>query len=428
MRILLVSPWDPRHVRFRSPLKFLISFPGLTLPLLKALVPQDLDAEVVVFDEFADKRVPEGKFDVVGISATVADTPRAFELADMFKARGSFVVLGGHFPTLLPDEALQHADAVVQGTASECWPRLLRDFAAGHTDRIYSDAPDTPFPDVYADRSVTRTPPYAPVCTMVASEGCPNHCSFCLISSLAPFRHRAVESVVSELRFVERRNIIFHDPNFFADRRYALQLMKEMEPLRLRWGCTATVAFGFDDELMTAAKRAGCYGVLIGFESLNRETLLDVDKKFAQPEEYRQAIENIHRHGMTINGTFILGLDTDTERDLELLPARVRSLGVDLPIFFVLTPAPGSQLFRDLDAQGRIIDYDLSHYTHAAVVYQPLSVTPERLAALYRQAWAKTYTMSGIIRRVFGTPGTSPLQKLVVLAMNLGFKFLGRDY
>jgi len=428
MRILLVSPWDARHVRFRSPLKFLISFPALTLPLLKALVPKDLNAEVVVFDEFADKRLPEGRFDVVGISAMVAESQRAFELAGMFKARGSFVVLGGHFPTLLPDEALEHADAVVRGTASECWPRLLRDFAGGHADRVYSDAPDVPLPDVYADRSVTRTPPYAPVCTMVASEGCPNHCSFCLIASLARFRHRPVESVVAELRFVKRRNIIFHDPNFFADRRYALELMKAMEPLRLRWGCTATVSFGFDDELMTAAKRAGCYGVLIGFESLNRETLVGVNKKFAEPGDYRRAIENIHRHGMTINGTFILGLDTDTERDLELLPARVRSLGVDLPIFFVLTPAPGTRLFRDLDAEGRIIDHDLSHYTHAAVVFTPKNVTPERLAALYRAAWDETYTIVGIVRRVFGTPGTSPLQKLVVLAMNLGFKFLGRDY
>jgi len=346
----------------------------------------------------------------------------------MYRSRGSFVVLGGHFPTLLPDEALEHADAVVQGTATECWPRLLRDFAAGHTDRIYRDAPDTPYPDVYPDRSITRTPPYAPVCAMVASEGCPNHCSFCLISSLAPFRHRPVESVVAELRHVKRRNIIFHDPNFFADRRYTLELLEAMRPLRLRWGCTATVAFGFDDELMAAAKRAGCYGVLIGFESLNRETLLGVNKKFAEPREYRQAIENIHRHGMTINGTFILGLDTDTETDLQLLPSRVRSLGIDLPIFFVLTPAPGSQLFRDLEAEGRIIDDDLAHYTHAAVVYRPTNVTPERLAYHYRNAWDGTYTFAGIVRRVFGTKATSPLQKLVVLAMNLGFKFLGRDY
>ena len=108
--------------------------------------------------------------------------------------------------------------------------------------------------------------------------------------------------------------------------------------------------------------------------------------------------------------------------------ARVRSLGIDLPIFFVLTPAPGSQLFRDLEAENRVIDHDWSHYTHAAVVFQPKNVTPAQLAVYYRQAWDKTYTFAGIVGRVFGTPGTSPLQKLVVLAMNLGFKFLGRDY
>ena len=427
MRMLLVSPWDSRRLRYRSSLSFLISYPPLTLPTLAALVPLELNAEIVVFDEISDKVLPDGAFDIVGITVISSESTRAYEIADHYRESGAFVVLGGYHVSFLPDEALEHADAIVTGEGLAAWPKLLRDFAAGVPGRVYDDGDatisDRPFPM----REILKSRAYAPIDTIIASNGCPNNCAFCSIKKLANYSNRPVDEVIKELRSLRRRNVVFFDPNFFVNRPYVLELMKAMQPLRLRWGATATIDFGFDSELMEAARKAGCNGVLIGFESLNMAALRGANKKFCNPESYRQAIENIHRHRITINGTFVLGLDEDTEEDLLALPDRIRELGIDLPIYFILTPTPGNSLYYEMKAQGRILTDDWSRYTQADVVFQPQKMTPEQLQTLYYRAWRKTYSIWNVLRRVFRAPGASFIHKIIVLSMNVGFKFMGKD-
>jgi len=425
--MLLVSPWDSRRLRYRSSLSFLISYPPLTLPTLAALVPLELNAEIVVFDEISDKVLPDGAFDIVGITVISSESTRAYEIADHYRESGAFVVLGGYHVSFLPDEALEHADAIVTGEGLAAWPKLLRDFAAGVPGRVYNDGDatisDRPFPM----REILKSRAYAPIDTIIASNGCPNNCAFCSIKKLANYSNRPVDEVIKELRSLRRRNVVFYDPNFFVNRPYVLELMKAMQPLRLRWGATATIGFGFDSELMEAARKAGCNGVLIGFESLNTAALRGANKKFCNPESYRHAIENIHRHRITINGTFVLGLDEDTEEDLLALPDRIRELGIDLPIYFILTPTPGNSLYYEMKAQGRILTDDWSRYTQADVVFQPQKMTPEQLQTLYYRAWRKTYSIWNVLRRVFRAPGASFIHKIIVLSMNVGFKFMGKD-
>jgi radical SAM superfamily enzyme YgiQ (UPF0313 family) len=428
MKILLISPWDKRRLRYRSPLSFLISYPPLTLPMLAALVPSELNAEIIVHDEISDKKTPLGTFDVVGITVIASESTRAYELADYYRGQGAFVVLGGYHVTFLPDEALEHADAIVSGEGLAAWPKLLRDFAANKlSGNVYfdGDMPVTNKP--IPKRDILKSRAYAPVDTILASNGCPNKCAFCSIKKMAQFSCRPVDEVITELHSLKHRLIIFYDPNFFANRSYALELMKAMEPLRLRWGATATVDFGFDDELMKAARKSGCYGVLIGFESLNAAALSGANKSFSNPDRYREAIENIHRHRMTINGTFVIGLDEDTEEGLAALPDGVRKLGIDLPIYFILTPTPGNTLYHEMKAQDRLLTDDWSRYTQAEVVFKPQNMTPEQLLILYRHAWRRTYTLWSILRRVLRAPGASLHHKLVVLCLNVGFKFMGRD-
>ena len=428
MKILLISPWDKQRLRYRSPLSFLISYPPLTLPMLAALVPSELNAEITVYDEISDKKPPAGPFDVVGITVIASESIRAYELADYYRGLGAFVVMGGYHVSFMPNDALKHADAIVTGEGLTAWPKLLSDIAAGTaTKRVYADS-DTPSscrPN--PKREIMTSRAYAPVDTVIASSGCPNKCAFCSIKELAPYSRRPVDEVIAELRGLKRRFIIFFDPNFFADRTYALELMKAMKPLRLRWGATATVDFGFDDELIKAAQKSGCNGVLIGFESLNAAALAGADKSFGKPELYRQAIGNIHRHRMTINGTFVIGLDEDTTEDLTALPDNVRKLGIDLPIYFILTPTPGNTFYHEMKAQGRILTDDWSRYSQADVVFAPKNMTPEQLLTLYRNAWRKTYTLWNVLRRVFRAPGASLYHKTLVLCVNIGFKFMGRD-
>ena len=429
MKILLISPWDKRRWRYRSPLSFMISYPPLALPMLAALAPAELNPEITVYDEISDRKPPPGPFDVVAITVLTSESVRAYELADYYRGLGAFVVLGGYHVTFLPQEALEHADAVVTGEGIAAWPKLLRDIAAGTvTDRIYNDK-GAPPPESrpVPRRSILKSRAYAPIDTIIASSGCPNDCNFCSIKMMAPHSCRPVDEVIAELRGLKRSNVIFYDPNFFASRENALKLMKAMEPLRLRWGATATADFGLDEELMTAAQKSGCNGVLIGFESLNAAALEGANKDFGDAGSYKQIIENIHRHRMSINGTFVVGLDNDTEDDLLALPDAVSELGIDLPLFFLLTPMPGNALHAEMKEQGRILTYDWSRYSHADIVFQPKNMTPERLMELYLRTWKKAYSFRSIIKRAFRSPGTSFQHRIVVLFMNIGFKFLGRD-
>ena len=428
MRVLLVSPWDKLRRRYRSLLSALISYPPLTLPTLAALVPEELCAEITVYDEISDRKLPKGPFDIVGITVIAPESARAYELADYYRGLGSFIVLGGYHATFMQEEALMHADAVVAGEGLAAWPALLRDFASGGPVRqVYSDEGMAPARRPVPRRGILTSRAYAPVDTMLVSNWCPNGCSFCSISKMGRRSNRSVDDVIAELRGLRRRHVIFYDPNFFSDRPYVLELMKAMEPLRLRWGATATIGFGFDEELLEAARKAGCHGVLIGFESLDPSAVKSANKGFCDPASYRQAVENIHRHRMTINGTFVLGLDGETEEGLAALPDRVRDIGIDLPIYFILTPTPGNALYHEMKAQGRILTDDWSRYTQADVVFQPQNMAPERLLALYRHAWGRTYSFRNILYRVFHAPGASFYHKAFVLCMNIGFKFIGRD-
>ncbi|MCL1897015.1 MAG: radical SAM protein, partial [Clostridiales bacterium] len=115
MRVLLVSPWDRRRRRYRSLLSALISYAPLTLPTLAALVPEELGAEIVVYDEISDRKLPVGPFDIVGITVIAPESVRAYELADYYRGLGSFTVLGGYHATFMQEEALMHADAIVTG-------------------------------------------------------------------------------------------------------------------------------------------------------------------------------------------------------------------------------------------------------------------------------------------------------------------------
>lgn len=428
MRILLISPWDKGRRRYRSRLSFLISYPPLTLPTLAALVPPELSAEILVYDEISDKKPPQGPFDLVAITVITSESLRAYELADYYRESNAFVVLGGYHVTFLPEEALEHGDAVVTGEGLIAWPKLLREFAKGElTGRIYDDGDEEADVKPIPRRDVLKSRSYAPVDTVIASRGCPNNCMFCAIRKMGEHSRRPVDEVINELRGLKRKFVIFYDPNFFADRARAMELLEAMEPLRLRWGAAATIEFGFDEELMDAAKRAGCNGVLIGFESLNTEALKNVNKKFCDPGSYRRAVENIHRRDITVNGTFVIGLDEDRPENLVALPAGVLDIGVDLPIFFILTPVPGNALYDEFKAQGRILTDDWSRYTQADVVFRPKNMSPEGLFVAYERVWRESYSFSNMIRRVFRAPGASFRHRLIVFCMNLGFKFLGRD-
>jgi radical SAM superfamily enzyme YgiQ (UPF0313 family) len=177
---------------------------------------------------------------------------------------------------------------------------------------------------------------------------------------------RPVEQVVEEIRSLHTKTVVFYDPNFFGKRDYAMALMKAMEPLHILWASDATADFGYDHELMELAYRSGCRGVVIGLESLNAQSLSGVNKRFFETDKYEEIIRNIHSHGIAVNGCFVLGFDSDTEEELLDIPARVERLGLDLCKFAILTPYPGTGVYRQMDREGRITskNWDLYNQHH----------------------------------------------------------------
>ena len=427
MNILLVQPWSASDRSYRSRLACLISYAPLTLATLKALIPKNLEAQVDVCDEIAcDVKRYRKHYDIVAITFQTSVALRAYEIAAYFKEKGAYIVMGGYHPTYMREEALLHADTVIVGAGEYAWPRFLRDFKMDKPERLY-DMQDVRGEDmVQPDRSAIPRRRYFKYPAVLANRGCPNHCDFCVISDMwRKCGARPVKDVIQEIKGLKSRNIIFFDPNFFALRSYAIELMGELEKLHIRWAGSATVNAAFDSELMERAKRSGCKGLLVGLESLNPSTLKQAKKGFNDPDRYREAIRRMQSYGISVNGCFVLGMDGDTEELLLSLPEQVRYLNLNLARFAILTPVPNSPLFKRLEEEGRLLTKDWSQYSQHKAVYQPRNMSPERLEEIYRWVWKETYTFKNIFGRVRKVPGTTLLEKLVCMGVNIGFKYLG---
>ncbi|MBQ8039387.1 MAG: B12-binding domain-containing radical SAM protein [Lachnospiraceae bacterium] len=427
MNILLIQPWHSEDRSYRSRLSCLVSYAPLTLATLSALIPKDIICDLDVCDEISGKVNYEKKhYDVVAITSQTSVAKRAYELAGFFKAKGSHVVLGGYHPTYMPEEAAEYADTVIVGAAEYSWPQFLRDYCDGRPQKIY-DMQNVKGEDIVdADRSVIPKRKYLKYPAVIANRGCPNACEFCVISEM--WRHctpRPVKDVIGEIKKLNSRMITFFDPNIFAVRDYAIELMTELAKLNIMWAGSATINAAYDTELMELAKKSGCAGLLVGLESLNKDTLKKSGKGFNDPNKYKEAISIMQSYGLSVNGCFVLGMDGDTEELLLSLPEQVKYLNLNLARFSILTPVPNSPLYKRLEKEGRLLTKDWSKYNQHQSVYKPTHMSPQRLEEIYRQVWKETYSFKNMFIRFKNLPNRTLKEKLVCMGANLGFKYLG---
>jgi len=427
MRILLVLAGDNTYTygKLRHNRAF---YAPLTLTALAGLVPRELDPEITLVDEGVQQLPPEDSaFDVVGISCAVSAAPRAYALARSYRARGAFVVLGGPHPTALPEEAAEHADAVVAGPAERAWPALLRQVASGDRPRGILREPARAMEGRVAlpRRDLLPSRRYLTTGTVQASRGCGNRCAFCSICSA--WEHQAVTrpvgDVVDEIRAMRRASIVFLDPNLLGDRAYAKELLTALAPLRVRWRGPATIDIADDPELLQLAVRSGCTGLLFGLETNNDANLKDVGKGFNQASRYREIISTLHECRIQVLGCFVLGFDHDTLESLNALPDFIDEIGVDVTRLALLTPFPGTKLFDRLDSEGRILTRDWRLYDTEHVVFQPGNLVPEDLLRCYHQTWDEVYRLTRVGRRAWRRSlGSGPLEGIANLVVNTAFK------
>jgi radical SAM superfamily enzyme YgiQ (UPF0313 family) len=422
LRIVLISPKGPlyRHRGgiFRQTLRYM----PLTLPTLTALVPPELNAEVVCLDEgISDVDPARIEADLVGLTTITGTAMRAYELAGTLRSRGIPVVLGGPHVTLIPDDAQPHADSIVVGYAEDEWPRLLRDFVAGRLQPRYTQSPSLdlagrPLPD----RRVLNRWRYLTDNVFEATRGCVHNCSFCVVPAAwgrKPYQ-KPVEEVVADIRRQKARKAIFIDLNLIADKAYAERLFEALVPLSIQWYGLATTLLADDLPLLDLAARSGCRGLLMGLESIEQKNLRHNHKSFNDPARYREVVQRLHERRIALQGCFVFGLDEDTP-DIFLKTARFAvEAKIDLPRFAIVTPFPGTGLYKELDSRGRILTRNWELYDGQHVVFQPAQMTVQQLQEGTERAWKYAYSWGNMARRLRHT--AAPWH--VALLTNLGYR------
>lgn len=338
--------------------------------------------------------LPADDPDLVMIAVWTVLAPSAYELADWYRDRGVPVVLGGVHASLLPGEARRHADAVVTGEAESILHEVLAAAAAGRLRPIYDGVWGgmDQVPGIAEYRDLYDAPMYrrVPVHSLQTSRGCRFNCSYCSVIRIngRGMRHMDVDRAVEELREIRSLRpripggapIFILDDDLMAEPGYAKSLFEGLVRARVRapYLIQASTGFGRDEELLDLASRAGVLTVFIGFESLERESLVEANKK-NRPGEYAELVNRIHRHGIGVSAGMIFGFDSDGPDVFDYTVDQLERIGVDSARFTALTPLPGTQVFADYFTAGRIVDFDWGHYDGMRAVIEPMNMTRSQL-------------------------------------------------
>ncbi|NCA76420.1 MAG: B12-binding domain-containing radical SAM protein [Alphaproteobacteria bacterium] len=331
----------------------------LALPTVAALTPDHY--EIHIYDEEVEDLPRNIKPDIVGITTLAATSVRASELGDRFRSLGSKVVFGGPYASYNTAEMLKHGDSVVVGEAEGKWEECLRNFESGAMRQIY-DAPG------FTDYKVQKAPRWDLVnmkrifqVAIQVSRGCPFNCDFCLVSKIfgRKMRYREISNVVEEIKAAPSRYFFFVDDNLTINKRYAKELMKAIIPLKISWGCMCSLDVATDEELLRLMAEAGCFNILIGFESLNPDSLDHAQKHHNKGGTiYAEAIRKIHAAGIHINASFVVGFDNDTLEEFDRIFAFTLEHHLPNVNLHLLNAPPGTVLFERYQKEGRIPDCD----------------------------------------------------------------------
>jgi len=383
-----------------APLRARIFRFSLLTPLsVAAAAPPDV--EVSVIDENVEPVDLDADVDLVGISFMTFNAPRAYELARRFRERGRTVIFGGYHPTLLPEEAAEHCDAVCVGAAEPNVPRMIEDWRSGRLQRFYRH-PQREFRSAPVDFGLIRGRQYMTATLVQATRGCRNRCEFCSVSAFSAYSllQKPVDEVVEEIRDAGRRRVLFIDDSLSADPVYLRELLQALVPLRVHWYSQMGFNVTGDAGLLDLMQQSGCRGVFIGLESLSQTSLEETRKGFNRAADYQDGIHRLHQRGIAVIGAFVLGYDHDGRDVFDRTLRFLVEAEVDALQLTVLTPFPGTPLHRKLEQEGRLVDRDWEHYDLGHVVFAPRNFDAAELRAGHDRILARFYSWPWILRRL----------------------------
>ncbi|MFH1506202.1 MAG: radical SAM protein [archaeon] len=429
-KLLLISPTERVRTKGFSLRKSgtrMLTVPPLGLASVAALTSDDFDISLI--DERVEDIDFNHKADLVAISTLTASAPRAYYIADRFRKKGLPVVMGGIHPSALPDEAIQHADAVLIGEAEGAWQQLLLDFKKGKLKKFYKNET---LPDVKdiprARRDIFKKHKYTSINTLQITRGCPMNCEFCSVTKFfgATHRQRQVDDVIEEIKemkktkqsfsinpitslvsyAVNKFNIfIFTDDNIFGNPKYAEELFRKLIPLKIHWSGQASITVARNEKLLELAAKSGCTVLFIGFESISDQGLKNMGKTWNKGdktavETYEEAIKKIHKYGIGIQGAFILGYGDKGMPVIKKTIDFIEKNHLEMVQFTVPTPLPGTRLYEKLEKEGRLLHKDWSKYDTGHVVFEPEGISAAELQKQLEWATHRVYSFKSIFKRV----------------------------
>ncbi len=414
MKLELISPkkktsenerefWDYKFLSMVRGRKMYAIAP-LALPTLAALTPPDV--EVNITDENIEDIDFDKDVDIVGITSNTFLAPRAYEIADAFCQRGVTVVLGGIHPSMLPQEAIRHADAVVIGEGENVWTDFISDYRQDNLQQFYVSSERPSLNNQPVPRwDLLKNENYA-LSVLQTTRGCPYNCEFCSVKAFlgGKYRYKPSSQVIREIEVlvnVGKKVLFFADDNFVGNKRHIKELLGELIPPKITYMSQVSIDIAKNDELLRLSAESGCKRVIIGFESIIQDNLKQIKKdKSYRTQEYMESIKRIQSYGIEVEGSFIFGCDFDDESIFERTVNFINESGLSSVVLNILTPYPGTRLYKKLERESRLLHKDWAKYDNSHVCFKPKLMTPKALQNGYTWVRQQIYSYESIFGRL----------------------------
>jgi radical SAM superfamily enzyme YgiQ (UPF0313 family) len=420
------------------------SWPPLNLPYIAAMTPAHYDVQVI--DENIEPFVFR-EADIVGITAMTSSVYRAYQIAQQYRSHGIPTVMGGIHVSMMPEEALNYCKTIVIGEAESVWPQLLQDFESGQLRRRYQGTWQTLDKLPIPRRDILKNSYYS-WGSIQTSRGCPMDCTFCSVTAFngKRFRRRPMDSVIQELTQIPQKKILIADDNIIGhgskDRLWTKELFRQIIALKLNkiFFAQSSLQIGEDPELLRLAAKSGLKVVLIGMESINPESLRSYKKSInlhhLNHERYNALIQNIRKAGIAVLAAFVLPSEKDTMEVFDATLRFIRLAGIDIIQTTKPTPLPGTQLWKELIAENRIIDTNFPEawkdYRLSRLVYEPSKMSRRDAYRGFTALREQFYSRSETIRRTLNTLCTTrdPITTYIAYRINASYRkaFLESDH
>lgn len=425
MHLKLIEPISSKKRAWKR-----VALVPLSILQIAGLTPPEV--EVSITDEKFDKIDFNEKIDLVGISLRTTSSARGYEIADEYRKRGKKVVLGGIHPTILPNEAIQHADAVLIGEAENIWYNLLRDFQKGTMMSFYKAET---FPNLQSlpchRRDLLKSKKYMEVYSVQFSRGCVYKCNFCIVSKFfgGKYRFRPVDDVIQEISNVKSKYLFFIDDNIAGNLRYTEKLLNSIIPFKKKWVGQITITAARNENFVKLLAESGCISIFIGFESLSEKSLKESSKHHNKLKYYKEAIKNLKKYGIILVGAFVFGFDSDDKYTFERTADFGYKNKIGVMNFNILTPYPGTELYQSLKNENRLLSkrwWLTDNWDD--VLFEPKLMSKEELLDGCNMLHKEFATYSSLLKRAVLPHHNLIYYWLIYLRSNLTARRMNKDF